>query len=218
VADTYNSKLKVLDPARQSCTTFLGGNGQFNEPAGLSFAGDKLYVADTNSHRIQVVDLKTKAVSTLALQGVEAPKPPAVSQRPTFPNPSRATLPATKVPRDGELTLQVELRLPAGFKLNPDAPMTYLVEALESPAAWSETKTLAEIQTRFAVPVPAARLAGSKGLRLSLVYYECGEGSEAVCRIKSQVWDVPLQFDATATNRLIALAGPTVAKTEGKPE
>jgi hypothetical protein len=46
----------------------------FNEPAGLSFAGDKLYVADTNGHRIRVVDLKTKRVSTLALKGVEAPK------------------------------------------------------------------------------------------------------------------------------------------------
>jgi hypothetical protein len=37
-------------------------------------AGGKLYVADTNAHRIRVVDLKTKTVSTLKLQGVEAPK------------------------------------------------------------------------------------------------------------------------------------------------
>jgi DNA-binding beta-propeller fold protein YncE len=80
VADTYNSKLKVIDPARRSCTTLLGDMGGwlvgplFNEPAGLSFAGDKLYVADTNGHRIRVVDLKTKAVCTLRLKGVEAPK------------------------------------------------------------------------------------------------------------------------------------------------
>jgi thiol-disulfide isomerase/thioredoxin/sugar lactone lactonase YvrE len=81
VADTYNSKLKVLDPAQRSCTTYLGGEGPgwlggrlFSEPAGLSVAGDRLYVADTNAHRIRVVDLKTKTVTTLALQGVEAPK------------------------------------------------------------------------------------------------------------------------------------------------
>lgn len=73
VADTYNSKLKVIDPAKRSCTTFLGGEGVFNEPAGLSVAGDKLYVADTNAHRIRVVDLKTKAVTTLKLEGVDAP-------------------------------------------------------------------------------------------------------------------------------------------------
>ena len=30
VADTYNNKLKVIDPLRRSCTTFLGGNGSFS--------------------------------------------------------------------------------------------------------------------------------------------------------------------------------------------
>jgi thiol-disulfide isomerase/thioredoxin len=81
VADTYNSKIKVVDSAKQSCTTLLGGEREgwlagpvFNEPGGLSFAGDKMYVADTNAHRIRVVDLKTNKVSTLKLQGVEAPK------------------------------------------------------------------------------------------------------------------------------------------------
>jgi DNA-binding beta-propeller fold protein YncE len=82
VADTYNSKIKVLDPEKRTCATLLGGEPEgwlampvFNEPGGLSAAGGKLYVADTNAHRIRVVDLKTKAVWTLALQGVEAPKP-----------------------------------------------------------------------------------------------------------------------------------------------
>jgi sugar lactone lactonase YvrE len=80
VADTYNSKLKLIDPKTQACTTFKGEGGgwlespTFNEPAGLSFAGDKLYVADTNAHRIRVVDMKSRAVTTLRLEGVEAPK------------------------------------------------------------------------------------------------------------------------------------------------
>jgi thiol-disulfide isomerase/thioredoxin len=84
VADTYNSKIKVIDPARRSCKTLLGGErggwlagAPFNEPGGLACAGGKMYVADTNAHRIRVVDLKTMAVSTLKLQGVEAPKLPA---------------------------------------------------------------------------------------------------------------------------------------------
>ncbi len=80
VADTYNSKIKVIDPAKRSAVTFLGGDKDgwpggpmFREPGGLSFADGKMYVADTNAHRIQVVDLKTKVVTTLKLQGVEAP-------------------------------------------------------------------------------------------------------------------------------------------------
>jgi thiol-disulfide isomerase/thioredoxin len=80
VADTYNSKIKIIDPKDRSSKTFIGGQDGWlgprllNEPGGLTYANGKLYVADTNGHRIQVVDLKTKAVSTLALHGVEAPK------------------------------------------------------------------------------------------------------------------------------------------------
>jgi thiol-disulfide isomerase/thioredoxin len=81
VADTYNSKIKVLDPKDRSCKTFLGGEPEgwfagptFSEPGGIHYADGKLYVADTNAHRIRVVDLKTKTVTTLTLKGVEAPK------------------------------------------------------------------------------------------------------------------------------------------------
>ena len=81
ITDTYNNKLKVYDLAAKTLTTFLGGNDSggwltgpmFNEPAGLSEAGGKLYVADTNAHRIRVVDIATKKVSTLKLTGVEPP-------------------------------------------------------------------------------------------------------------------------------------------------
>jgi thiol-disulfide isomerase/thioredoxin len=83
VADTYNSKLKVLDPVTLECKTFLGGEKEgwlatpvFNEPGGISYGGGKLYIADTNAHRIRIVDLKTKAVSTLKLQGVTSPRAP----------------------------------------------------------------------------------------------------------------------------------------------
>jgi hypothetical protein len=70
VADTYNSKIKRID--QQDCTTFVGDTkGTFNEPGGLSIADGKLYVADTSSHQIRIVDLETRAVSTLELQGVE---------------------------------------------------------------------------------------------------------------------------------------------------
>lgn len=84
VADTYNSRLRVYDPATKRLDTFLGGNDStgwftspaFNEPGGISYANGKLYVADTNAHRIRVVDVRTRDVSTLRLTGVDPPKPP----------------------------------------------------------------------------------------------------------------------------------------------
>jgi hypothetical protein len=64
--------LRVLDPETREVKTWIEEG--FDEPAGLSIADGMLYVADTNAHRIRVVDLKTKEVSTLELKGVEPPK------------------------------------------------------------------------------------------------------------------------------------------------
>ena len=79
VADTYNSKIKVIDPSKRASTTLVANDRDgvplFREPGGLSIANGKLYVADTNAHRIRVIDLKTKTVTSLSLEGVEAPKP-----------------------------------------------------------------------------------------------------------------------------------------------
>ncbi len=77
IADSYNHKIKVCDPASRSVRTYLGdgkrGNAdgkqpRFHEPAGLWVAGDKLYVADQNNHAIRVVDLKTGEVSTVPVE------------------------------------------------------------------------------------------------------------------------------------------------------
>ncbi|MGH8370232.1 MAG: hypothetical protein ACRESC_04560, partial [Gammaproteobacteria bacterium] len=67
IADTYNSKIKLLDPATRHVSTLAGDDGQFDEPGGLSVAGDTLYVADTDHNRIALVNLKTGTVSALKL-------------------------------------------------------------------------------------------------------------------------------------------------------
>jgi DNA-binding beta-propeller fold protein YncE len=81
VADTYNSKIKVIDPLQRSCATFLGdkAGGILDEPGGLSIAGSKMYIADTGAHRIRVVDLQTRNITTLQLQGVPPVQLPAAA-------------------------------------------------------------------------------------------------------------------------------------------
>lgn len=86
VADTYNNKVKVIDVATRSCQTLAGTgkvgdddakdgkNATFNEPAGITAALGKLYVADTNNHVIRVVELAPPhRVSTLAIEGLAQP-------------------------------------------------------------------------------------------------------------------------------------------------
>ena len=80
IADTYNHKIKRLDPATAECRTWLGrgepgsddGEAEtsaFSEPSGLAIAAGRLYVADTNNHAVRVIELETGLVSTLLLTG-----------------------------------------------------------------------------------------------------------------------------------------------------
>jgi DNA-binding beta-propeller fold protein YncE len=85
VADTYNHKIKRLDPATGECRTVAGtgepghrdgpaGSAAFSEPGGLAAAGGRLYVADTNNHAIRILDPVAGQVTTLQLRGLEPPQ------------------------------------------------------------------------------------------------------------------------------------------------
>src|SRR5919199_2817271 len=84
VGDTYNHKIKRVDPRNGSCQTMLGDgtaghqDGQasktrFSEPSGLSAIAAHLYIADTNNHAIRCVALDTLEVTTLEFSGLCAP-------------------------------------------------------------------------------------------------------------------------------------------------
>ena len=50
------------------------GPVSFDEPAGITYAAGKLYVADTNNHQIRVIDLKNGyKASTLVIEGLKPP-------------------------------------------------------------------------------------------------------------------------------------------------
>jgi sugar lactone lactonase YvrE len=59
VADSYNGALKWIDPATRRATTLVRG---LQEPAGLALSGEKVYVAETNRHRIAIVSLDSQEV------------------------------------------------------------------------------------------------------------------------------------------------------------
>jgi len=65
VADSYNDALKWVDRDTREATTWRRG---FSEPAGLAIGRGVVYVADTNAHRVAVVDEATGEVVTLAIE------------------------------------------------------------------------------------------------------------------------------------------------------
>lgn len=64
VCDSYNDSLRWLDLAERRLTTWVRG---LHEPAGVAIGERAAYVADTNAHRVVVVDLASGSQQTLEI-------------------------------------------------------------------------------------------------------------------------------------------------------
>ena len=220
VADTYNNKIKAIDAATASAST-LAGTGKpgqedqpaaFDEPAGLSYAAGKLFVADTNNHLIRVIDLKDgNRVSTLAIEGLAPPTPPAPREASPPKDAKRIELTSREVQAvDGSIKLAVKLTLPEGYKINPQAPMSYRLTAPVEPGLIDKgaiTKP-AKVQpptAEFEIPLPLTAAEGSATIEVSLGYYYCQEGDKGLCKVGNVTWSVPFQLSPTAADTALPL-------------
>jgi len=217
IADTYNHKIKELDPRARTVKTFVGTGkpGQadgpspsFYEPGGLSVAGDKLYVADTNNHAIRVVDLKTKETQTLSIKGLQ---PPTASQTTAnadvAPNAELIKAPSQKV-RPGEIALLINVELPAGYHLNPTAPQRYKISVENSSQTITidpreATRSTKGLQLPIRIPLRASG-GGAAELHASFTLVYCREDNTGTCRIKTLVWRAPVEVitDTTASGEI----------------
>jgi len=207
IADTYNHKIKLLDPKARSVNTFAGSGKpghadgalpSFYEPGGLTVDGDKLSVADTNNHQIRVVDLKTKETKTLPIKGLQ---PPASNQTATTnvdvaPNAEEIKLALQRIrSADGALSINVEL--PAGYHLNPTAPQRYQISVEQGGEALTIDPQNANRSTkglRLPIRVPfGIKSAGAAEIRASFTFVYCREDNTGTCRIKTLVWRAPVE-------------------------
>ena len=68
VADTYNHRLREVDPAKGTIRTVYGrGTGELYEPGGVAVLDKAAYVADTNHHRIVRIDLRSGRARALEI-------------------------------------------------------------------------------------------------------------------------------------------------------
>ena len=221
VADTYNNKIKTVDVESGVTKTLVGSGGagrsddppQFDEPAGITAAGGKLFVADTNNHLIRVVDLRQgNRVSTLSIPGLTPPDPPE-EQQPAFSEDGSPQALGKVAVRavDGAIRLSVEIELPQGYKINPLAPMGYVVaaegdggEASAGPirrTSLGERTRLEEPARQFDILLPVERATGRDTLAVTVTYFYCREGSDGLCRVGQARWTLTVELspDADAT-------------------
>ena len=222
IADTYNHKIKELDPKRQRVTSLFGtgkpgqadgASPSFYEPGGLTLANDKLYVADTNNHAVRVIDLKTKQTSTLRLNGLN---PPAISQTVSettaAPNAEEIKAPAQQLRSGTNAVLEINVDLPAGYHLNPMAPQRYKISIGDGKTITVDEKLASrsdkDLKLPLRIPLNVGN-AGSTNLRAQATLFYCREDNTGTCRIKTLVWQVPIEVTANAN-------APNEVKVHGK--
>ncbi|NIM06365.1 MAG: hypothetical protein GTO55_08165, partial [Armatimonadetes bacterium] len=203
VADTYNNKIKRVSLKDRSVETFVGtgeagledgDEAKFHEPGGLSIAGGRVYIADTNNHVIRAADLKTGRVETLQISGLERP---SVGVKPAD---AETALPVQSV-CPGGITLKIALELPAGYKLNPEAPSWVKITSSEkrvlSPGG-AQSQTLHN--PSFPISIPLEASVGKANLRVDMALHYCGEKPGGGCHLDEAHLDLPVEVDKESNN------------------
>lgn len=233
IADTYNHKIKELDPESKSVKTLFGTGkpGQtdgtasaFYEPGGLSVANDKIYIADTNNHAVRVVDLKTRTTTTLNIKGLQPPAVATAAMADTAeagPNSDEIKLSLQTLRSESDGAILVAVELPAGYHLNPAAPQRYrvtvdsgnehlgLMSATELGAIGhdkSTSRSQKDLHLPLRIPIKAYR-PGKADVSVQLTLFYCREDNTGTCRIKTLVWRVPVEVSDRATSGEIKIAG-----------
>jgi hypothetical protein len=208
VADSYNHKLKRVDPAARTASTLLGdgrpgaedgrGGPRFSEPGGLSVEGDEVFVADTNNHRIVWADLASRAWREIAIEGLEPPARPE-----ELPEPG-AEAPPARLQRGVPVALALDGGLPPGAHPNPEAPLTLRVRA-HGHTLFQATRTVDSFPVEFTLP-PEAVEPGAWHVDLSFAY--CTEGEQALCVPVRRAWLVSVTVGSDGERRVaLAVAG-----------
>ncbi|KAI3725773.1 hypothetical protein L1987_65565 [Smallanthus sonchifolius] len=206
VADSYNHKIKKLDPATKKVSTIAGTgkagfkdgaslSAQLSEPAGLiEDDTGRLYIADTNNSLIRYMDLNKEdtQVVTLELKGVQPPAPKSRSPRRLRKRTSADT---ETILIDGgssnEAHLNLTISVPEGYHFSKEARSRFSVELDPENAAVVEPldgnlgpNGTAILHFKRSSPSPIMGRVNCK------VYY-CKE--DEVCLYQSLVFEVPFK-------------------------
>jgi len=198
VADTYNHKIKIIDPKEKTSKTFLGtGNTEnkdgispsFYEPSGLAIAGEKLFIADTNNNIIRVADLSSKVVSTLIIKGLD--KSPAGTMR---LGARVIVLPTRKVPSGINGNLQLSIKFPPNYDFTQGAPLDYDIVPCKGIKFEPKNQKRTIIEPKNPIIIPfSAIAAGECQVKLNLNFNYCDK-TKGTCTIESIRWHIPVQI------------------------
>lgn len=202
VADTYNHKIKAVDPHTRESVTLFGSGGDgwrdgkmplFDEPGGLSINGSTLYIADTNNHVIRVADLDKGTVETLVLIDVNGL---LTRQAEGELYTGRVVTQDERTVSSGNAEFDLIVDLPDGFKLNDSAPFSLEWHLDDKTTAAPLRQSFSEVAPSFPIKQPINLTSENQLLQLDLTIYYCESTAESLCYIERARIQIPLNVQA----------------------
>ncbi|MEW4526425.1 thioredoxin-like domain-containing protein [Maioricimonas sp. JC845] len=217
VADAYNHKIKRVDLKDRSARTLLGTGQrglslnpvQLSEPGGLTIAGQTLFIADTNNHRLLTMNLETGEVAEFTVASLTPPKPPEVASTGNS-GPAAVMVEPQSIRPGKSLRFAVEIRIPEGFKLNELAPVTARLESKSKQTLLAQDQLGDKIEVSMEgntglIEYPLAATEGSADLELTVTWSYCRSGQGGVCRFAREKFAIPVRLSGDATAEQIRL-------------
>ena len=211
VADTYNHKLRTVDPASREVRVVAGGAvagfedgpggaSLLSEPNGLTVANGVLYIADTNNNVIRLLDLATNAVSTLELSNL------AVAAQGIEGRALKVSLPGQTVSPE-TTTIRIRLSTPQDFHLNELAPSELTLSSSNPPVLAIERETIGwTTDDPFVeIVVPVSVNSGDAVLTAQGPVFYCRNGDEAICLIEQVDIALPVTVQSGAAQAEVVL-------------
>jgi hypothetical protein len=169
-----------------------------------------VHAGDTHNHAIRGSDLASGEVSTLKLSGLEIADAAAGFEKLIPMDGEVINMPSQAIKASIEGQLVINVQLPAGYKLNPMAPVSYAVYVrgggIQIPHSG---RTLSAHAIEFPLTLSFQTSPGTHraALDVEATFYWCREDNTGVCMIQSTRWHVPVETSETAENRLLLISG-----------
>lgn len=210
IADSYNHKIKKLDLDKSRIETLAGsgkagsadgrdGKLEFSEPGGLALSGKKLYIADTNNHRIMVLDLQNNECRQLAL------KEAGTSGLPYLPNLSKLTLAKKKLKANAVIKLQLNFQMAPAYHLNEDMPPELFLPDHGIGLSLPDSASFCQIEpgSCSSINLQSGNPAlNEQVLNLYLLAYYCADAAGGACFVKSFAVELPFELVESADQKL----------------
>ena len=212
ITDTYNSKIKIIDPAGKTSTTYTGtgkhgdrdgtlSNARFNEPSGLTVLDNKLYIADANNHKIRVIDLQTETVRTLELTNLDV-----LAKREMDEFYGREIVLDKQTVKNGDGILKLTVGLPDGYILTANAPLFIDWKTSDSGVMrFNRTNESFKLDpSSFPLDIPFTASEGMTELNIDAVIYFCEDDNKSLCLVDNIRLTVPVDVNDSGPDNVVS--------------